>query len=127
MSCDRPRRARGGRRRPRSIGAALDARRGGSRALTKAVLQMLGDAPEAARAAAFDYMMQTGYCSAAGSWPAAAEVAQQRLAGGSDATSTAQGRDGAFLRRGPAAALRGHAGAIAAAGGALMDYPVDWL
>jgi hypothetical protein len=73
-------------------------------------------------------MMQTGYLFGGWQLARAAEVAQQRLADGADDPFSAQGRHGAFLRRGPAAALRGIQPARSTAPAA---YPhglrVDWL
>ncbi|WP_439105970.1 acyl-CoA dehydrogenase [Congregibacter sp.] len=97
-------------------------------ASTEAVLQMLSQSPEAARAAAFDYMMQTGYLF--GAW---------QLAGGARVARTAleEGSDNEFYARKVATAVfyaqsilprcRGYAGAVENAGGALQDYPVGWL
>jgi hypothetical protein len=61
------------------IGRALAAAAADHARCTKAVLDMLGTAPEAARAAAFDYMMQTGYLFGGWQLARAAEVAQRVL------------------------------------------------
>jgi alkylation response protein AidB-like acyl-CoA dehydrogenase len=110
------------------IGRALAAAAADHARCTKAVLDMLGTAPEAARAAAFDYMMQTGYLFGGWQLARAAEVAQQRLA---------DGADDPFLQRKVATArfyaevllprCAGFSGAIDGAAGILMDYAVDWL
>ena len=97
-------------------------------ASTEAILQMLANTPEAAKGAAFDYMMQTGFLF--GGWQLArgAMVAQAQLAAGSDRefyarkVATAAFYAGSVLPR-----CEAYAGTVAAAGGALMDYPVGWL
>jgi alkylation response protein AidB-like acyl-CoA dehydrogenase len=112
----------------RVIGAALEAAAHSHAEATELLLQQLAAQPEAAKAAAFDYMMQTGVLF--GGWQLAlgAEVAQRALAGGSDRpfyaqkVATAQYYAENILPR-----CEAHAGCIRAAGGALMDYPVGWL
>jgi alkylation response protein AidB-like acyl-CoA dehydrogenase len=98
------------------------------RSSTETILQMATNNPEAARGAAFDYMMQTGCLF--GGWQLArgAAVAQSRIAAGSDREfyarkiATAAFYAGSILPR-----CEASAGAVAAAGGALTDYPVGWL
>lgn len=95
---------------------------------TQHILRMLTAAPEAARAAAFDYLMQTGFLF--GGWQLAngALVAHDKLAAGND---------NAFYERKIATAdfyaqtilgrCEGYAAAVANADGALQQYPVAWL
>jgi alkylation response protein AidB-like acyl-CoA dehydrogenase len=95
---------------------------------TEAVLQMLAEDPEAARAAAFDYMMQTGVLF--GGWQLAhgARVAKARLDGGSDnAFYQRKIATAAFYAESILPRCEGYAGVLAAAGGALQSYPVGWL
>jgi hypothetical protein len=95
---------------------------------TEEVLQMLASAPEGASAAAFDYMMQTGYLFAAWQLARGAQVAQSKLDAGSDnpfyvrKIATTVYYCEALLPR-----CQGHAGAIKGADGALQRYPVEWL
>jgi alkylation response protein AidB-like acyl-CoA dehydrogenase len=100
----------------------------GHEASSEAVLKMLAENPEAARAAAFDYMMQTGFLF--GGWQLArgAALASRQVAAGSDND---------FYPRKVATALfymqsilprcEGYAGALLNATGAVQQYPVDWL
>lgn len=97
-------------------------------ASTEVVLQLLANTPDAARAAAFDYMMQTGFLF--GGWQLArgASVAERAIAAGHDdpfyprkvATAT-------FYAESILPRCEAHAGVVASAGSALMDFPVDWL
>ena len=97
-------------------------------ASTEAILQLLASTPDAARAAAFDYMMQTGFLL--GGWQLARGAA---VAG----RAIAAGGDGDFYPRKIATALyyaesilprcEAHAGVVASSGGALLDFPVGWL
>ena len=95
---------------------------------TEQLLQMQAQQPEAARGAAFDYMMQTGYLFGGWQLARAAEVAQSQLAAGTGSDfherklATARFYVESILPR-----CAGHAGSIAGATGALLDYPVDWL
>ncbi|EAQ99052.1 acyl-CoA dehydrogenase [Congregibacter litoralis] len=110
------------------VGKALESAAALHASSTEAILQMLAHTPEAARAAAFDYMMQTGYLF--GGWQLArgAFVAQAALTAGDDndfyarkvATAT-------FYAQSILPRCEGYAGAVANAGGALQDYPVGWL
>ncbi|GAB5414774.1 MAG: acyl-CoA dehydrogenase [Congregibacter sp.] len=95
---------------------------------TERILQMLTSNPEAARGAAFDYMMQTGFLF--GGWQLArgAMVAQ---------TALSHGSNNAFYEQKIATALfyaqsimvrcEAYAGAVANAEGELQRFPVDWL
>ncbi|MFT4768809.1 MAG: alkylation response protein AidB-like acyl-CoA dehydrogenase, partial [Glaciecola sp.] len=97
-------------------------------ASTEVVLQMLSENPEAAGAAAFDYMMQTGFLFGAWQLARGAQVAQAALQAGNDnefyarkvATAT-------FFAQSVLPRCEGYAGTVANAGGALQDYPVGWL
>jgi alkylation response protein AidB-like acyl-CoA dehydrogenase len=97
-------------------------------ASTEVILQMLSSNPEAAHAAAFDYMMQTGFLFGAWQLARGAGVAQTALKSGSDnefyarkvATAT-------FYAQSILPRCDGYAGSVANAGGALQDYPVGWL
>ncbi|MFK7829206.1 MAG: acyl-CoA dehydrogenase family protein [Congregibacter sp.] len=92
------------------------------------ILEMLTSQPEASRAAAFDFMMQTGFLF--GGWQLArgARVAQDRLDAGSEnqfymrkvATAT-------FYAQSILTRCAGHAATVSSAGGTLQTYPVDWL
>ena len=112
----------------RAIGRGLAGAAGRHAATTERLLQMHAEQPEAARGAAFDYLMQTGYLFGGWQLAAAAEVAQARLAAG----------DGGDFHRRKLATARfyadsilprcaGHAGSVEGAAGALVDYPVEWL
>jgi hypothetical protein len=97
-------------------------------ASTETVLQMAASNPEAAHGAAFDYMMQTGFLF--GGWQLArgAAVAQQRISGGSDNEFYARKvATAAFYAASILPRCEAYAGTVAAAGGALTDYPVGWL
>jgi alkylation response protein AidB-like acyl-CoA dehydrogenase len=97
-------------------------------ASTEAVLQMAASTPEAAQGAAFDYMMQTGFLF--GGWQLArgAAVAAQKIAAGSDNEFYARKvATAAFYAESILPRCEAYAGAVAAAGGALTDYPVGWL
>ncbi|WOJ94932.1 acyl-CoA dehydrogenase [Congregibacter variabilis] len=95
---------------------------------TEVILQMLSSNPEVAGAAAFDYMMQTGFLFGAWQLARGAAVAQAALKAGSDnefyarkvATAT-------FYAQSILPRCEGYAGSVANAGGALQDYPVGWL
>jgi len=95
---------------------------------TEAVLAMLASEPEAARAAAFDYLMQTGFLF--GGWQLArgARVAAECMAAGSDnefyprKIATAEFYAQSILPR-----CEGYAGTVLAANGALQQFPVAWL
>lgn len=95
---------------------------------TETVLQLLASEPEAARAAAFDYMMQTGYLFGAWQLARGAQVAQAQLDDGSDRefyarkVATAGFYADSLLPR-----CRGHAGAVSSASGALHRFPIGWL
>lgn len=110
------------------IGRALATAGRQHAATTEQIIQLLGQAPEAANAAAFDYMMQTGYLFGAWQLARGAEVAHARLAEGSDndfyarkvATATYYAEN--LLPR-----CAAYAGSIAAADGVLLSYPADWL
>jgi len=97
-------------------------------ASTEAVLQMLASNPEAAHAAAFDYLMQTGYLFGAWQLARGAQVAQKARESGDDnefyarKVATAHFYTQSILPR-----CDGFAGAVANAGGALHSYPVAWL
>ena len=97
-------------------------------ASTEMILQMAAGKPEAAKSAAFDYMMQTGYLFGAWQMAVGASVAQAQLDAGSDnsfyARKIATTR---FYAESILPRCNGHAGAIANAAGALQDFPVDWL
>ncbi len=96
--------------------------------VTELVLQMLAATPEAARSAAFDYMMATGYLFGGWQLGRAAQVARARLDGGEDneflsrKVSTA-----AFYAQSILPRCEGHIGAIGGASGVLQAYPVEWL
>ncbi len=97
-------------------------------ASTETVLQMAANNPEAARGAAFDYMMQTGFLF--GGWQLArgAVVAERQLAAGSDREFYARKiATTAFYASSILPRCESYAGAVAAAGGALTDFPVGWL
>ncbi|MFT7286100.1 MAG: alkylation response protein AidB-like acyl-CoA dehydrogenase [Halieaceae bacterium] len=110
------------------IGHALLASLALQESSTEQILQLLASNPEGAHAAAFDYMMQTGFLF--GGWQLArgAEVAAARISAGSDndfysrKLATAQVYAESILPR-----CEGYAGAVRAAGGALQQYPVAWL
>ena len=97
-------------------------------ASTEMILQMAAGEPGAAKSAAFDYMMQTGYLFGAWQMAVGASVAQAQLDAGSDnsfyARKIATTR---FYAESILPRCNGHAGAIANAAGALQDFPVDWL
>jgi hypothetical protein len=95
---------------------------------TEVLLQMLAKSPEAASAAAFDYMMQTGFLF--GGWQLArgAQVAQAALQAGSDnAFYERKIATAAFYMQSILPRCEGYAGVVANAGGALHDYPEQWL
>lgn len=97
-------------------------------ASTEAVLQMLANEPDAARGAAFDYMMQTGFLF--GGWQLArgAQVAQGQLDAGSDNAFYARKlATAAFYAESILPRCEGYAGAVRNAGGTLQKFPVDWL
>ncbi|MEO1080525.1 MAG: acyl-CoA dehydrogenase [Pseudomonadota bacterium] len=97
-------------------------------ASTEAVLQMTANSPEAARGAAFDYMMQTGFLF--GGWQLArgAVIAERQLAAGSDREFYARKiATAAFYASSLLPRCESYAGAVAAAGGPLTDFPVGWL
>lgn len=95
---------------------------------TERILQMLASTPEGARAAAFDYMMQTGYLFAAWQLARGAQVAQSKLDGGSDNPFYARKiATTVFYCEALLPRCQGHAGAIKGADGALQRYPVEWL
>jgi alkylation response protein AidB-like acyl-CoA dehydrogenase len=95
---------------------------------TQQVLAALGDDANAALGASYDYMMQTGYLF--GGWHLArsALVALDKLRAGSDnpfyETKIATTR---FYAEQILPRCAGHAGAVAKAGGSLLDYPLEWL
>ncbi len=95
---------------------------------TETLLQALASEPEAAQAAAFDYMMQTGYLF--GGWQLArgALVAQAALDGGSDREFYARKVATAdFYAQSILPRCRSHAGAVRSAAGVLQSFPVGWL
>ena len=97
-------------------------------ASTNHILQALAQQPKVALAASFDYLMQVGYLF--GGWHLArsAQVAQAQLDNGSDRRFYAQKIATAlFYAEQILPRTRGHAGAVATAGGALQSYPLDWL
>lgn len=114
-----------------TIGAIGERLRGAAAQLsetTQLMLALLAESPEAARGAAFDYMMLTGYVF--GGWQLArgARVAQTALDNGSDnefygaKVATADFYCQSILPR-----YQGYAGAVAGATGALQNFPVGWL
>ena len=110
------------------IGQALKRAAAQHEESTQHVLALLAEAPESAQGAAFDYMMQTGFLF--GGWQLAvgAGVAQARLEAGAD--NPFYGRKVATARFYAESILprcAGYAGSVAAAGGALREFPVDWL
>lgn len=111
-----------------SIGTALLAAVASQAASTEAVLQMLANAPESARSAAFDYLMQTGYLFGAWQLARGAQVALKAQESGTSnefyarKIATAHFYSQSILPR-----CEGYAGAVANAGGALADYPAGWL
>lgn len=120
--------ARSGSAQLQAIGNALLDAVARHQESTEQVLQMLAQTPEAARAAAFDYMMQCGYLF--GGWQLAlgAEVAQAQLAGGSDRDFYARKiATTGFYVQNILPRCEGYAGAISASCSALLDYPADWL
>ncbi|MEM1404441.1 MAG: acyl-CoA dehydrogenase [Pseudomonadota bacterium] len=95
---------------------------------TEMILEMSASEPEAAKSAAFDYMMQTGYLFGAWQMGVGASIAQAQLEAGREnsfyARKIATSR---FYAESILPRCNGHAGAIANAAGALQDFPVDWL
>jgi len=110
------------------IGAALASAAGRHGESTELLLQMLADQPEAARGAAFDYLMQSGFLFGGWQLAVAAEVAQARLADGSGSDfhrrklATARFYAESILPR-----CAAYAGSMEGAAGALLEFPVDWL
>ncbi|MFK8040754.1 acyl-CoA dehydrogenase [Congregibacter sp.] len=95
---------------------------------TETVIQMLASNPEASRAAAFDYMMQTGYLFGAWQLARGANVARLAIQDGSDNQFYAKKiATAAFYAQSILPRCEGFAGAVANAAGALQDYPVGWL
>ncbi|WOJ98394.1 acyl-CoA dehydrogenase [Congregibacter brevis] len=95
---------------------------------TETVIQMLASNPEASRAAAFDYMMQTGYLFGAWQLARGANVARLAIQDGSDNEFYAKKiATAAFYAQSILPRCEGYAGAVANAAGALQDYHVGWL
>lgn len=110
------------------IGDALLAAVGRHEETTEAVLQMLASNPDAARSAAFDYMMATGYLFGGWHLARAAKVAQAHLDSGDDNEFyTRKVATAAFYAQSLLPRCDGHSGAIASATGVIQAYPVEWL
>jgi hypothetical protein len=110
------------------IGERLITAAATQQASTEVILQMLAKEPEAARAAAFDYMQQTGVLFGAWQLARGARIAQARLENGSDNEFYSRKiATAAFYAESILPRCDGYAGAVASAGGALQQYPVGWL
>lgn len=95
---------------------------------TEIILGMLAEQPDAAAAAAFDYMMQAGFLFGGWQLGRGAQVAQQKLSAGVDNVFYARKVATAlFYAQSVLSRCEGHAATLASAAGALQEYPVDWL
>ena len=111
-----------------AIGRALREHAAAHGASTERIVDLLATQPEAARGAAFDYLMQTGYLFGGWQLALAAEVAQRRSATGDGHEFHARKlATSLFYAENLLPRCAGYAGAIAGAEGALLAYPVDWL
>lgn len=95
---------------------------------TESIVNLLSSEPEAARGAAFDYLMQTGYCFGGWQLARAALIAQKRLAEGfTDPFYEQKIATANFYMHNILPRCRGYAGVVTESGSALTEYPVGWL
>ncbi len=112
----------------RLLGGALSAAAAHQETATERLVALLAERPDAARALAFDYMMQTGYLFGAWHLFRAAAVAQDRIAAGSDNPFYAQKlATAAFYAEALLPRTRAHGAIIASEAGALEAFAEEWL